>query len=123
VREIAFWMMSAFSARLGWMLSAASVMSSGLGYSGTSKRNTCDMRRPERSAGWASTALISSSVCRLPFISTSTSRRAAMPAASSAAAWLCSTEMISTPSRSMPASAATARMRASGPMSTGTIRP
>ncbi len=33
------------------MFSAASVISNGLWYSGTSKRNTCDMRRPVRSAG------------------------------------------------------------------------
>jgi hypothetical protein len=89
-KSMAFWMMSAFSGSVGRMLIAASVISSGLGYSGTSKRKTCDRRRPVRSAGWPSTALSSSSVCRLPFISTSTSLLAAISAASWAAAWLCS---------------------------------
>jgi hypothetical protein len=47
-KSMAFWMMSTFSISVGRMLSAASVMSSGLSYSGTSNRNTCDMRRPVR---------------------------------------------------------------------------
>ena len=46
--KIAFCTMSAFSAKVGAMFSAASVMYKGLGYMGASKRNTCDMRRPVR---------------------------------------------------------------------------
>ena len=40
-----------------------------------------------------------------------------------AAAWLCSVPTIFTPVRSMPEAAATARIFASGPTSTGTMRP
>ena len=81
------------------------------------------MRRLVRSAGVAITACISSSVCRLPFISTSTWPEAASSAARAAAAWLCSTASMRALPRSSPACSATARIFASGPISHGTIRP
>ncbi len=71
----------------------------------------------------ATTAPISSSVCRLPFISASTSPARASSTAFSAAAWLCSTATIRYGDRSTPSARATARIFASGPTSTGTIRP
>ena len=54
--KMAFCTMSALSAKVGAMLSAASVMYKGLGYIGASKRNTCDMRRPVRRPGCMTTA-------------------------------------------------------------------
>ncbi len=60
--EVALRTMSAFMDNVGAMLIAASVMNSGRGYAGTSKRYTCDKRRPVRKAGAASTDCISSSV-------------------------------------------------------------
>jgi hypothetical protein len=54
------------------MLTAASVMISALSWSGTSMMKQWLIRRPVRSpVSRATTALISSSVCRLPFISAS----------------------------------------------------
>jgi hypothetical protein len=69
------------------------------------------------------TALISSSVCRLPFITASTSPARASATASAAAAWLCSVATMRRSARSAPASSAVARIFASGPTRTGRIRP
>ena len=81
------------------------------------------MRRLVRSAGVAMTARISSSVCRLPLMSISTVPAAASSAARAAAAWLWSTASMWTPVRSMPSPSAIDQMRASGPISHGTISP
>ncbi len=82
------------------------------------------MRRAVRSPLVDGTTVsISSSVCRLPFISASTLPARASSTAFSAAAWLCSTPTISQGARSMPSARATARIFASGPMRIGTMRP
>ncbi len=106
------------------MLIAASVTSSSRGYVGTSSTNTCEMRRAvRRPLVAATTAPSSSSVWRLPFISASTWPVRASSTAFSAAAWLCSTATIRNGDRSSPSARATARIFASGPTSTGTMRP
>ncbi len=85
--------------------------------------NTCVMRRAVRSPfPDGTTASISSSVCRLPFISAWTSPSRASATAVAAASWLCSTGTIRNGVMSMPSAAATARIFASGPTSTGTMR-
>ena len=102
---------------------AASVTSSSRGYAGTSSTNTCEMRRAVRSPVADGTiAAISSSVWRLPFISASTWPARASSTAFSAAAWLCSTGTIWNDEMSIRSARATARILASGPTSTGTIR-
>ena len=71
-RSIAFWVMSTLVLRSGAMLTAASVMISASAWSGTSMMKQWLIRRPVRSpVSRATTADISSSVCRLPFISAS----------------------------------------------------
>ena len=106
------------------MLIAASVIISMRGYAGTSITNTWLIRRSvRRPVAEATTASISSSVCRLPFISASTSPARANATARSAAAWLCGAATIRYGVMSMFAAAATARIFASGPTSIGTIRP
>ena len=104
------------------MLSAASVMMNGRGYAGVCMRKQWLMRRPVRS-GLATTAAISSSVCRLPFISASTLPLSASSTARAAAAWLCGTSSIARSSIFNSDFSATAKIRARGPMSTGSMRP
>ncbi len=123
-RSMALRTMSAFMARFGAILMAASVMMKGRGYAGVCIRKQWLMRRLVRRPALAdSTADISSSVCRLPFIKASTSPLPASSAPRAAAAWLCSTSSMAMPSRLRPASAATASRRARGATSTGVIRP
>ena len=90
---------------------------------GTSRTNTCEIRRAvRRPVAEGTTAAISSSVWRLPFISASTWPARVISTAFMAAAWLCSTETIWNGEMSIPSARATARIFASGPISTGTIR-
>jgi hypothetical protein len=71
-RSMAFWTMSRLVSRSGKMLIAASVMKSVSAWPGTSMTKTWLMRRSvRRPVAAAVTACISSSVCRLPFISMS----------------------------------------------------
>ena len=77
------------------------------------------MRRLVRKLRSRSTACISSSVCKLPFIKASTSPWAAIMAARSAAAWLKGSSISSKPLMSNPCSAATASILALGPINTG----
>ena len=69
----------------------------------------------------STTASSSSSVCRLPFISAVASPLRTRATEAAALAWLCGVSTIRTPARSIPAAAATRRMRCSGPTSSGTI--
>jgi hypothetical protein len=78
------------------MLIAASVMTSGLGYVGTSMMKAWLTRRLVlRPVSRFMTSLISSSVCRLPFISSSALPVLTRLTASAAAPWLCGASMIS----------------------------
>ena len=114
--------MSRLASRSGKMLIAASVMNSVSGWPGTSMTKTWLIRRSvRRPVAEAVTSLISSSVCRLPFIRSSPLPSRISATACAAAAWLCGASTISRPARSMPCSAATARIFASGPTSTGSI--
>ena len=104
-------------------MTAASVMISASGWRGTSMMKQWLMRRAVRMPAWRdTTALINSSVWRLPFI-----RASARPAVTSSTAlvaesWLCSVGTISKAEISRPARDATSRMRASGPTRIGSIR-
>ena len=121
-RSMAFWMMSRLVSRSGKMLIAASVMKSVSGWPGTSMTKTWLIRRSvRRPVAEAVTSCISSSVCRLPFIRSSPLPSRISATAWAAAAWLCGASTIWRPARSMPCSAATARIFASGPTSTGSI--
>ena len=123
-RSMAFWTMSRLASRSGKMLIAASVMKSVSGWPGTSMMKTWLMRRSvRRPVAEAVTAFISSSVCRLPFISSSPLPSRISATAWAAAAWLCGASTIWRPARSMPCSAATSRIFASGPTRTGSISP
>ena len=78
------------------MLTAASVMNRVCAWPGTSMTKTWLMRRPvRRPVSRFITAPISSSVCRLPFISSSALPARTSSTAFSAAAWLCGTSTIS----------------------------
>ena len=90
-RSIAFCRMSAFSSSVGAMLIAASVMISASGCRGTSITKQWLTRRAVRNpVSRRTTAAISTSVCRLPFISASARPSHTRRTAVSAAAWLCS---------------------------------
>ncbi len=81
------------------------------------------MRRAvRRPVADGTTASISSSVCRLPFISAWTLPARASSTALAAAAWLCSTGTIRNGEMSMPSACATARIFASGPTRIGSMR-
>ena len=69
------------------------------------------------------TAPISSSVCRLPFISASALPSRTSSTALSADAWLCGVSTIGSPAMSMPCSFAIASIRARGPTRIGAISP
>ena len=78
------------------------------------------MRRAVRSpVASATTALMSSSVCKLPFIRPSTCPARASATAATAAAWLCSVETISYPLMFNPAALATRWIFAAGPTNIG----
>ncbi len=77
------------------MLTAASVMMNILGYVGTSMTKAWLIRRDVRiPADEGTMAPRSSSVCRLPFISDSTSPARASSTAFAAEPWLCSVDTI-----------------------------
>ena len=83
------------------MFTAASVMNSVWGCVGTSMMKTWLMRRPVRSpVSRLATSASSSSEWRLPFMRSSALPSRTSATAFSAAAWLCGTSTISTPSRS-----------------------
>ena len=86
------------------------------------KRGSRAARCAARTAA-ATTAPSISSVCRLPFMSISTSPVRASATAAAAEAWLCSVATMRMPVRSALFACATVRMRAGGPTSTGTISP
>ena len=90
----------AFDVEIGKDLIAASVMNSVSEYVGTSMTKTWLIRRAVRKPVFEDvTARISSSVCRLPFISSSPLPALTSSTALAAAASLCGTSTISTPSR------------------------
>ena len=85
------------------MLTAASVMMSASAMPGTSMTKQWLMRRAVRSpVSRLTTAPISSSVCRLPFISASALPSRTSSTAAAAEAWLCGASTISKPEISMP---------------------
>src|SRR5207249_4181453 len=69
------------------------------------------------------TSLISSSVCRLPFMSRSARPSRTSSTARAAAAWLCGTSAISYCSMSSPHVLATVRIRSTGPTRIGAMMP
>ena len=69
------------------------------------------------------TAPISSSVWRLPFIRASALPSRTRATAFSAESWLCSASTIASPAMSMPCCAATSSIRLRGPTRIGAIRP
>ena len=71
----------------------------------------------------AITAAISSSVCRLPFISAPALPSRTRATAFAAELWLCADSTIGRSAMSNPYRAATSRMRAGGPTRIGSIRP
>ena len=82
------------------------------------------MRRPvRRPVSRATTAPSSSSVCRLPFISSSASPWRTSSTAFAAAAWLWGASTIRVLPSWMPAAFATSRIFAAGPTRIGTISP
>ena len=110
------------SSRLGAMFTAASLMISASSWPGTSMTKQWLIRRAVRSpVSRATTAAISSSVCRLPFISASARPARTSSTALAAAAWLCSTSTISNSPMSKPCLPATLWMRALGPTRIGSI--
>src|SRR5690242_3760066 len=72
-------------------------------------------------ASRATTAAISSSVCRLPFISASTRPSVTSSTDLAAESWLCSDGTMSIVPISSPAALATLRMRSTGPTRIGSI--
>ena len=115
--------MSTFSSSVGAMFTAASVMISGAAWPGTSMMKQWLIRRSVRSPlSCATTAPISSSVCRLPFI-----RASALPSRTSATAlaaelWLCAEATTGSPAISMLFCRATSASRAGGATRIGAIR-
>ena len=90
-RSMAFWMMSTLSSSVGAMFTAASVMISASGWFGTSMMKQWLIRRAVRMPSVLdTTAPISSSVCRLPFISASAAPQRTCSTALAAESWLCS---------------------------------
>ena len=105
------------------MFTAASVMISGSRCPGTSMTKQWLIRRSVRMpVSRATTAAISSSVCRLPFISAAALPSRTNATALAAESWLCAASTIGRPAMSMPWRAATSRMRAGGPTRIGSIR-
>src|SRR5271166_6471545 len=89
-RSMAFCTISTLSARSGVMFTAASVMISGSEWLGTSITKQWLMRRAVRMPpSRATTAPISSSVCKLPFIKASALPSRTSATAFSAESWLC----------------------------------
>ena len=87
------------------MLIAASVMNSVSAWPGTSMTKTWLIRRAvRRPVAEAVTSRISSSVCRLPFISSSPLPSRISATACAAAAWLCGASTIWWPAMSRPCS-------------------
>ena len=102
------------------MFTAASVMNKVCGCPGTSMTKTWLMRRPVRiPVSRFTTSASNSSVCKLPFISSSALPVRTSSTAFSAAAWLCGTSMISKPPRSREKDWATLRILSFGPTRIG----
>ena len=112
------------SSKVGKMFTAASLIMSACSRSGTSITKQWLMRREVRSpVSRATIAPISSSVCRLPFMSISALPSRTTRTAASAAASLCGASTISKRVRSMPDSLATDSIFFLGPTRMGMISP
>src|SRR5271157_4518296 len=121
---MAFRMMSTLASRSGTMLIAASVTMSGSLWRGTSMMKQWLIRRSVRiPPSCATTALISSSVWRLPFINASTRPAVTSPTALAAESWLCADATSSKGLISSPVSLAALRMRSGGPTRIGSMSP
>src|SRR6266446_5634944 len=123
-RSIAFCTMSTLASRSGAMFTAASVTISGSLWPGTSITKQWLMRRAVRMPpSRATTAPISSSVCRLPFIKASALPSRTSSTAFAAESWLCADSLSGKPDMSSSARSATSRTRSGGPTRIGAIRP
>ncbi len=112
------------SSSVGKMFTAASLMMTTRSIAGTSMMKQWLMRRlVRRPVSRLTTAAISSSECRLPFISISALPSRARRTAASAEASLCGASTTSKAEMSSPNCAATASMRAFGPTRIGRMRP
>ncbi len=121
-RSMAFWTMSTFTLRSGAMLTAASVITSASSWPGTSMMKQWLIRRPVRNpVSRATTADISSSVCRLPFIKASARPSRTSATALAAASWLCTASTSSNAPMSIEASAAARSILSRGPTRIGVI--
>ncbi len=121
-RSMAFWTMSRFSSSVGAMLIAASVTMRGSSWPGTSITKQWLRRRSVRSPpSRRTTAPISSSVWRLPFISAPASPALTSATALSAESWLWADSTMRNAARSRPQAAAAILGR--GPTRTGVISP
>ena len=106
------------------MFTAASVMMSGCSCPGTSMMKQWLIRRSVRMPpSRATTAPMSSSVWRLPFINASTRPAVTRPTAFAAESWLCADSTSSNPLTSRPASLDALRMRSGGATRIGSIKP
>src|SRR3990167_3295636 len=122
-RSMAFLHMSALSSSPGYMFIAASVIISVLWYVGTSIMYAwLSLLSVLRPVSCLTTSVISSSVCRLPFMRTVHSPSLTSLTASAAEAWLWGVFTILSPVISMPFSAAVFLILSSGPTSTGSMR-
>ena len=116
--------MSTFTSSVGAMFTAASEMIRAWEWPGTSMTKQWLMRRAVRMpVSRATTAPISSSVCRLPFIRASARPARTSSTALAAESWLCWASTSSKAPMSSEALAATSRMRAGGPTRIGWSRP
>ena len=119
-RSIAFWTMSTLSSSVGKMLMAASVTITARSMAGTSITKQWLMRRAVRNPlSGRTTALMSSSVCRLPFMIICALPSRASRTASAAADAASSASTISKREMSSLAFFATSAMRALGPTRIG----
>ena len=123
-RSIAFCTMSTLTSSVGAMFTAASLMISASGWLGTSITKQWLMRRAVRMpVSRATTAPISSSVCRLPFIRASARPARTSSTALAAESWLCAASTNSKPEMSRPPFLAASRSRHYGPTRTGFTMP
>src|ERR671912_2202469 len=106
------------------MFTAASVMMSAVSWPGTSMTKQWLTRRAvRRPPSRRTTAPMSSSVCRLPFISASAWPDFTSSTATSAVAWLCGASTMRIMETSLPSASAAAVILACGPTRMGSIGP
>src|SRR5574340_379140 len=121
---MAFWTMSTFSARVGAIFTAASVMIRASSCPGTSiTKQWLTRRAVRRPVSRRTTAPISSSVCKLPFIRASALPSRTSSTALAAEAWLKGASTMVRPPMSMSNSRATASIRSRGPTRMGWMSP